>query len=101
MNSWWKVLEEDFDYEIMSEYPHYIRRVGCSDVLKFTVNAQTGYYVVNLNGKTYQLHRIIANNFIPNPEEKPYVGQKSLVAKNYEKYSKSRNFSESKPLKVI
>ena len=45
--------------------------------------------------------RITTNTEKLADHETGITGQKSLVAKNYEKYSKSRNFSESKPLKVI
>ena len=40
---------------------------------KIGVNKQTGYYQVALNGKPYPLHRLLAQTFIPNPENKPFV----------------------------
>lgn len=32
-----------------------------------------GYYTVNINGKNVLLHRLIAETFIPNPENKPCI----------------------------
>jgi len=40
---------------------------------KISVNKRHGYYQVNLNGKPYLLHRLLAQAFIPNPENKPFV----------------------------
>lgn len=33
----------------------------------------TGYMMINLSQKTYQVHRLVANAFIPNTENKPTV----------------------------
>lgn len=33
----------------------------------------TGYYVVNLKGKLYYIHRLVAETFIPNPNKLPQV----------------------------
>lgn len=32
-----------------------------------------GYYQIRLDGKTKNLHRIVAESFIPNPDNKPFV----------------------------
>ena len=32
-----------------------------------------GYDVINLNGKNFKIHRLIAYMFIPNPENKPFI----------------------------
>lgn len=36
----------------------------------------TGYLMVNLKGKMCKVHRLVANAFIPNPENKPYINHK-------------------------
>ena len=36
-------------------------------------NRNNGYYVVNLKGKLYYIHRLVAENFIPNPNHLPQV----------------------------
>ena len=40
---------------------------------KIGVNKSTGYCRVVLNGKGFKLHRLLAQAFIPNPENKPEV----------------------------
>jgi len=40
---------------------------------KIGVNKQTGYYQVALNRRPHTIHRLLAQAFIPNPENKPCV----------------------------
>jgi hypothetical protein len=40
--------------------------------LKGSMNSE-GYLTVRLKGKTYHIHRIVAETFIPNPDNKPEV----------------------------
>ena len=63
----------DNDYEIWSEYPHPIRRKGSDKVIKETIHKSTGYVVCYLNHKHYLKHRIVALQFIPNPDNLPQV----------------------------
>ena len=32
-----------------------------------------GYYTINIKKKEYTVHRLVAETFIPNPNNKPYV----------------------------
>lgn len=41
-----------------------------------------GYHEVILNGKQYRVHRLVAETFIPNPENKPCVNHKDGNKKN-------------------
>ena len=62
----------DNDYEIFSEYPYPIRRKGSNRVIKECVNCG-GYVVCSLNMKQHKKHRIIAQQFIPNPNNLPEI----------------------------
>jgi hypothetical protein len=62
----------DADYEIFSEYPYPIRRKGTDKIIKECVN-KDGYVCCRLNNKIYYKHRIIAEQFIPNPENKTEI----------------------------
>jgi len=51
-----------------------IKRKGtCGGNIKKTLNKKNGYYYVSLNNKTYSLHRLLAIQYIPNPEGKPTI----------------------------
>ena len=54
------------DYEILNEYPFTIRRK--KDKYELSEWLNNGYVSVKLNRKTYLKHRLIAEQFIPNPE---------------------------------
>ncbi|KAK8836150.1 hypothetical protein M9Y10_039963 [Tritrichomonas musculus] len=60
------------DYEILTTYPHAIRRKNDHRVCSETMN-NDGYLIVTLNGKIYQKHRIIASQFIENLDNLPFV----------------------------
>ena len=41
-------------------------------MIQKTIN-KVGYYIVHLDAKVYLLHRLLAQTFIPNPENKPEI----------------------------
>lgn len=55
-------------------------RIYSSKGLRSPILHGTGYYVITLkkSGKyrTYRYHRLVASQFIPNPEDKPFVNHK-------------------------
>ena len=60
-------LKIDNDYEIARDiYPYIIRKKGKSKPIKASCNT-TGYQQVNLNGKRYCLHKVIAAQYLDNP----------------------------------
>ena len=61
------------DYEILTTYPHTIRRKNDHRVCSETLRKSDGYLIVTLNGKIYQKHRIIASQFIENLDNLPFV----------------------------
>ena len=66
----------DKDYEIWNQYPYPIRRKDSYRIVSESIKAD-GYVQCSLNRKTYQKHRIIAIQFIPNPDNKPQVDHRN------------------------
>ena len=68
----WVELVVDPDYEINANNVYQIRRKGTNNNIKLTTDKE-GYYVCTLNNKQYKHHRVVALQFIPNPENKQEV----------------------------
>ena len=68
----WIELIQDNDYEIMTEEPFSIRKKSTKRVIAES-QLNSGYIRCKLNRKDYLKHRIIAEMFIPNPENLPEV----------------------------
>ena len=66
------LIDFENDYEIKTTYPHEIRNKRTGRTVKESIK-DTGYYQVYLNGVSYLKHRLIANQFIPNPNNLPCV----------------------------
>jgi hypothetical protein len=66
----WKSIEDYPKYEV-NEYGD-VRNVKTGKLLKSFVNHR-GYLRINLNGKSKFIHRLIAEYFIPNPDNKPQI----------------------------
>jgi hypothetical protein len=64
----WQTLVEHEDYEIYSDYPYQIRKKRDGRIIKETVG-RGGYVVCSLNCKQYSKHRLIADQYIPNPSQ--------------------------------
>ena len=63
----------DFDnYEILNTYPFTIRHKDTHRVVNEVIDSN-GYIKVSLKGKQYLKHRIIVQQFIPNPNNLPMV----------------------------
>ena len=72
------VLKEFPEYVIQKEFPHVIKKIKTGKIAKPTLNKSNGYYQVCLNGKNHLFHRILARQFISNPENLPCVDHKNL-----------------------
>lgn len=71
----WKILKENNNYSINENGE--IKNNITNNIKKPTLNISNGYYYVDLwkdnKNKKYPVHRLVANNFIPNPQNKPTV----------------------------
>lgn len=58
-------------------------RIDSGKALKPSINPQTGYLYVSLwknnEGKTFSVHRLVANAYLPNPDNKPFVNHKNSI----------------------
>ena len=79
----WEQLREDADYEIFTEFPHEIRRKSTGRIIAFSRRNTDGYLQCKLNRVAHLVHRLIANNFIPNPENKPCVDHMNHIRDDY------------------
>ena len=68
----WQELIVDPDYEINANNVYQIRRKGTNNNIKLSTN-KSGYCVCKLNGKKWLHHRVVALQFIKNPENKPFI----------------------------
>lgn len=63
----WETLKENNDYEIFNQFPFPIRKKGTDKPIKETFNKKIKYYCCRIGKKIYYKHRLIALQFIPNP----------------------------------
>ena len=68
----WTDLTIDNDYQIFTEFPHQIRKKSNGRIVSEYIVGQ-GYIGCKLNGKSYYKHKIIAIQFIPNPDNLPEI----------------------------
>jgi len=78
----WLECKADKEYEIWSEFPYPIRRKGSDKVIAESTHGD-GYVRCQLNKKDYDKHRIIALQFIPNPNNLPQVDHINRIKTDY------------------
>ena len=71
VNNWENVIGHD-DYEICKTYPYQIRRKSNKYIISESEN-NDGYIICTLNQEQYRKHRLIAIQWIPNPDNLPEV----------------------------
>ena len=70
----WIECVADKDYQIFSEEPYQIRRKSNKRIVKESIDEGSGGYIrCSLNHKLYRKHIIIAQQFIPNPNNLPCI----------------------------
>jgi len=72
---------ENYTINILGE----IKNIKTGRILKYSTD-KDGYYKIGLSKnsvqKIYSIHRLIAQHFIPNPENKPFIDHKDNNKKN-------------------
>lgn len=73
------------DYTIYNCFPYPIKKISNKKIIKETINKESGYVQISLNGKSQQKHIIIAKQFIKNddPKNKILVDHKDQNRINY------------------
>ena len=66
------LIDFENDYEIKTTYPYEIRNKRTEKILKESINS-AGYYCVYKNKVKYLKHRLVAKQFIPNPNNLPCI----------------------------
>ncbi|KAA6363746.1 MAG: hypothetical protein EZS28_040725 [Streblomastix strix] len=68
----WQILTVDNDYEILTDEPYTIRKKSNGFIPITRINSD-GYVDIKLNRVPYRLHRVLAIQFIPNPDNLPEI----------------------------
>jgi hypothetical protein len=69
----WETLTGHEDYEIWSDYPFQIRRKKNGRIIKEHIDKVREYVICNLNGVPFYKHRLVATQFLQNPNQLPQV----------------------------
>ena len=78
----WVDCVVDNDYEICDEYPYYIRRKSNKRIIKERPD-KDGYIRCLLNNKDYRKHRIVAIQFLDNPNNYTEVDHINRIRTDY------------------
>jgi hypothetical protein len=69
----WEQLREHPNYDISTTYPFQIRKRSNNRIISITFDRINGYNKVRLGPHNYRYHRIIAQQFILNPDNLPQI----------------------------
>ena len=74
----WEELKADKDYLININYPHQIKKKSTGNIVSENIGNH-GYYRCKLNGKDFLKHRLIALQWLENPENLPQIDHRNGV----------------------
>jgi hypothetical protein len=86
----WFKFEKYEGYEIYSVYPHLVRKIGTDKPISISLNGgeyknckiNGGYWMCSLNKGVNKLHIIVAEQLIPNRNNKPIMDHFSGIIQN-------------------
>lgn len=69
----WKAIQGFCGWYYVSTYGNVLSLKQKRPAILRPQNTGKGYYYVDLEGKQYKIHRLVANAFLTNPDKKPVV----------------------------
>ena len=69
----WKAIQGFDGWYYVSTYGNVLSLKQKRPAVLKPQNTGKGYYYVDLEGKQYKIHRLVANTFLTNPDKKPVV----------------------------
>ena len=78
----WATLTFNDNYQIFTEFPYQIRNINSKRIIKESIDSK-GYVYVCINRKQTRKHRLVALQFIPNPDNLPQVDHIDRDKTNY------------------
>ena len=82
MTDQWQDLNGHPAYEMHVNYPYLVRHKRTRHIVKEWLNTND-YVRLTLNGRNYYKHRLVAQQFIPNPDNLPQVDHKNKDRTDY------------------
>jgi hypothetical protein len=80
----WEELKINTEYEINDSYPYKIRKKGRRNrFLKETPNTKDNYIYLSIGKKHPPKHRVVAQQWIPNPDNLPFVDHTNHKTNDY------------------
>jgi hypothetical protein len=93
----WETIVDHEEYEICLSFPYQIRKIVNHKILK-EYQRKDGYVECSLNSRRYLKQRIIALQFIPNPDDLPNIDHKNKI-KNDNRIENLRFVTQSENMK--
>ena len=100
----WEPVKNFKDYIIFTEYPYIVKKTETNKIVSESIN-NAGYQQINLNGRCYPKHVIIAKQWLENPFNYSDIDHKNNIKldnrlENLEWVSHKENLKRREPFKI-